>query len=164
MGIREALMKMVPMVQGSWQVAAAYLGMSENALRNRVYEVKGQMLSTEHALALQELSGTSLFTDAVCRRSGHVAVPIPQVEFVENESIQEKFNELYTRVGDMFAEFRKATQNGEIDQDEHDRLVELGDKLHRDNAQLLALMFSIYCKDSRTVKNVRITDGAARAE
>ena len=65
MGLRDAKLKMIAGVTGSWEVAAAYLGMTVNALRNRAYEVKGQVLTEDHCLALQALSGTTYYAEAI---------------------------------------------------------------------------------------------------
>lgn len=159
MEIRSALVKLVGSVSGTWDVAAAYLGMSTNALRNRVYECKGQSLSIADALALQDLAGNKFFAQAIAAASGGTFVQLPNLGEIENDSIEAKFNQLYAEVGQLFSEFKVDVADGEIDAKERDRLTEKGESLHRSTQELLALIFSVYCPRSKRIVIRRREEG-----
>lgn len=152
MDLRKAVVRMVNAVNGGWTVAAAHLGMTENALRNRVYETKGQTLSTNDKLTLQELSGTTLFVEALAAASGGTFVRLPDIGQVENESVQLMFNDMYAKLGEHFKLFMKAIEDGVIDTTERTDIQAHGAELHRKVEQLQALMFSMYCRNTNTVK------------
>lgn len=154
MGIRNAVLKIIGSISGTWPVAAAYLGMSEAVLRSRVYENKGWQLSTRDALSLQQMSGTTLFAEAIAAESGGTFVKLPSAEEVENDSIQAMFNQNYAELGAIFSTFTAAIVDGEIDDAERAKLQAQGEELHRKTETLLALMFSVYCRHTSTVKLV----------
>lgn len=152
MDIRSAVITMINAVSGKWTVAAAHLGMTENALKNRAYETKGQSLSTDDKLALQQLSRTTHFAEAICAASGGTFVKLPDIGEVENDSIQALFNQNYADLGALFSTFTAAIEDGEIDDNERAKLQSQGEQLHRKTETLLALMFSVYCRRTNTVK------------
>lgn len=152
MDIRSSVIKMVNSVTGTWPVAAAYLGMTEIALKNRVYESKGQALRTRDAMRLQELSQTTLFAEAVAHESGCTLVELPDVGNINNENVQKIFNESYAELGMIFAAFCKAIEDdGVIDTLERRKIEELGIEMHRKVERLQAVMFSTYCRKTRSV-------------
>lgn len=152
MEIRAAVLKTIEAVPGAWTVAAAHLGMSPTVLRNRAYETKGWTLSTEHKLALQELSGKQFIVEALCTASGGTFVMLPEAGQVDNDSVQLMFNEVYRGIGDHFKLFMDATKDGEIDGAERRNLQDHGAELHRMVEKLQALMFSVYCRHTNTVR------------
>lgn len=152
MDVRSAVLKMVNAVTGKWIVAAAHLGMTENALKNRVYETKGQSLSTDDKLALQQLSGTTHFAEAIASASGGTFIKLPSIEQIENDSIQTMFNQNYAELGQLFATFTDAIADGVIDDIERRQLQAQGEQMHRKTETLLALIFSVYCRQTNTVK------------
>lgn len=145
MELRNSILKMIPAISGSWDVAAAYLGMSVSALRNRAYEVKGQMLSREHTMALQALSGTTYFAEAVAIASGGTFVKLPSDLATGNEVLSKKFHDLYAELGTLSQHFTSATADDVIDRRERAVLAADGQRLHRVLAELLALTFRVYC-------------------
>lgn len=152
MDLRKAVVRMVNAVNGGWTVAAAHLGMTENALRNRVYETKGQTLSTNDKLALQELSGTTLFVEALAAASGGTFVRLPDIGQIGNDSVQLMFNEMYSQLGEHFKLFMAAIEDGVIDTAERSDIQAHGAELHRKVEQMQALMFSLYCRHTGAVK------------
>jgi hypothetical protein len=89
--------------------------MTPAALRNRIYEVKDRKLSEEKSLALQQLSETTHYADAIARASGGVFVKLPEAE-CENEDLMMKFNQLYVLLGNFSRDFDGALRNdGKID-------------------------------------------------
>lgn len=152
MEIRTAVLKSIEAVPGAWTVAAAHLGMSPTVLRNRVYETKGWTLSTDHKLALQELSGQMFIIEALCTASGGTFVALPEAGAIDSESVQLMFNELYGEIGIHFKLFIEAIRDGKISAAERKDLQAHGAELHRMVEQLQALMFSVYCRDTQTVR------------
>ncbi len=152
MDVRQANLKIINDIDGTWSVAAAYLGMTENALRNRVYESKGQRLSVDDSLMLQALSKTTHFAEAVAVTSGGTFVKLPGPDSVSTEAVQAQFNELYAEVGLLFSEFARSSADGEIDSNEEDRLKDIGSNLHQKTEQLLTLMFSLYCPRKKVLR------------
>lgn len=151
MGIRNAVLQIIGSVSGTWAVSAAYLGMSEAALRSRVYENKGWQLSTRDALSLQQMSGTTHFAEAIAIESGGTFVKLPGMDEIENDSIQALFNQNYAELGALFSTFTAAIGDGEIDDAERALLQAKGEQLHRKTETLLALIFSVYCRHNKTV-------------
>jgi hypothetical protein len=145
MNLRRAVLDMVNSVDGKWVVAAAHLGLTESSLKNRAYETKGQSLSTADALALQQLSGTTHFAEAIACASNGTFVALPQASEIENDSIHAVFNETYREIGRLFETFTAATEDGVIDRQERADLEALGVALHKRTEALLALMFAVYC-------------------
>jgi hypothetical protein len=152
MDLRKAVVRMVNAVNGGWTVAAAHLGMTENALRNRVYETKGQTLSTNDKLALQDLSGTRHFAEAVAAISNGTFTPLPEVGQLASDSVQQQFNQVYVQLGEHFKLFMAAIDDGVIDTVERADIQEHGAELHRNVEQLRVLMFSMYCRDTGKAK------------
>ncbi len=154
MDVRSAVLKMVSEIPGKWVVAAAHLAMSESALKNRAYETKGQSLSTDDALAIQQLSATTYFAEAIAAASGGTFVKLPSVGELENDSIQQLFNQNYVEIGRLFDAFTAAVADGVIDDRERSQIEMHGEELHRKTETLLALMFSVYCRRTSTVRLV----------
>ncbi|SDH05530.1 MULTISPECIES: YmfL family putative regulatory protein [unclassified Duganella] len=152
MDVRSAILNLINAIPGKWVVAAAHLGMTENSLRNRAYETKGQSLSTDHALALQQLTGGTDFAEAIAVASGGTFVKLPEAGEIENESIQLLFNENYAELGKLFNAFIGAIEDNKIDSNERQKLEALGAQLHRKTETLLAVMFSVYCPRANTVR------------
>ena len=149
MELREAKLKMIAAVRGGWEVAAPYLGMSVNALRNRIYGVKDQKLSDEDSLALQMLSDTKHYAEAIAAASGGIFVQLPDGADCENQDLMKKFNELYAELGDLSRDFNAAISNDDvIDAREQKLLEEDARKMHQTLSELLGLIFRVYGQPS----------------
>lgn len=149
MDVRNAIIEMVNQVNGSWPVSAAYLGMSETALRNRVYESKGQAVRWRDALRLQELSQTTHFAEAVAIESGGTFIKLPEIGGVDGEDVTRKFHELYAELGELSVEFQAATRDGEIDKRERERINNVVDRMHKTMDELRAVTFVVYCHETK---------------
>ena len=160
MDLRKAVVKRVNSVNGGWTVVAAHLGMPENALRNRVYETKGQQLSDNDKLALQDLSGTTHFVEAFAAASGGTFVRLPDMGKLEHDSVHVMFNQMYSQLGEHFKLFMAAIEDGVIDSAERKDIQAHGAELHRTVAQLQALMLGMYSRDTGEVKVGSHTEAA----
>lgn len=137
-----------------WNGTAATLGMTKSQLEARVYEVKGQGMRVDTALLIQSYAGTTHFAQAVAAASGGVFMELPDAEGVTGEELHEKFHELYSELGDLSATYTKAVKDGEIDARERNDLEGIGQQMHKTMAELMALMFQIYCRQPAVAKEV----------
>jgi len=150
MGLRNAYQAMIKAFPGGWSGMAGALEMSKASLENRVYEVKGQTVQTETALAMQLLSGTTHFAQAVAELSGGTFVPMPPMDAdLTNDELLQKFQEMYEAVGTFTALHRESIEDGVIDSNERADLMRSGNEVTSQVQQLLALSFRIYCRDEK---------------
>lgn len=152
MDIRKAYLAMIKRFPGGWDAIAAALGMSRDALENRIYERKGQSVLVETAMQLQAFSGTRLFAESIAVASGGTYVELPHIDHIDNDFIQAKFNETYAELGLLFSTFTAAISDGEIDGAERVKLELQGEHMHRKTEELLGLMFRVYCPHTKSLK------------
>lgn len=143
--LRAGLLACVSEMPGGMDAMAAALGMSRDGLSNRIYERKGQGLLLETAMQLQATSGSTALAKAVAHLSGGVFVPLPDTDACRDDLLG-KFNELYSKLGELSSVFREATGDGEIDARERRTLEAEAQRIHALVEQLLALSFSVYCR------------------
>lgn len=144
--LRAGLLACVSAMPGGMDAMAAALGLSRSALDNRIYERKGQGILLETAMQLQSTSGTTALAQAVAHLSGGVFVQLPDADACRDDLLG-KFNELYAELGGLSSTFRVATYDGEIDVRERSALQSEAQRIHALLEQLLALSFSVYCRD-----------------
>lgn len=146
MEIRKAYLAMIKEYPGGWDAMAAALGMTRDALENRIYERKGQSVLTETALQIQQFSTSTHFAEAVAQVSGGVFMKLPQHADHDRDELLAKFNELYSELGDLSGKFREYVKDDEIDRRERADLSDVGQHIHRTVEELLTLTFQIYCR------------------
>ena len=146
MDIRQSYTAMIMAFPGGWPAMSAAMGLSRVALQNRVYDVKGQSVRVDEALAMQHLSSTTYFAEAVAAESGGVFLRLPERQYVDRDELLDKFNELYSKLGLLSSQFQAATADGEIDRRERRALADVGQEIHRTVEDLLALTFAMYCR------------------
>lgn len=129
-----------------WNGTAATLGMSKSQLEARVYEVKGQGMRVDTALLIQAYAGTTHFAQAVAAASGGVFMELPAAEGISGEELHAKFHELYSELGLLSATYTEAVKDNEINARERADLENIGQQMHKTMAELMALMFQIYCR------------------
>lgn len=148
MNIRQSYLSMIKAFPGGWDAMAGALGMSRDALENRVYERKGQGVTVETALQVQAFSQTTHFAEAVATSSGGTFVKLPDDLNGDNEQLMLKFQSLYAELGQFSKDFSSATADDLIDKREKLILEHDVAQLHKIISELLALAFRIYA-DSR---------------
>lgn len=151
MELRKARLQMIKAFQGGWDAMAGALGMSRDALENRIYERKGQSVLTELDLQMQAFSGTTAFAEAIASLSGGTFIKLPSIGEVDNESLLAKFNELHAELGMWSRKFADYTADGEVDPREQTDLSDVADKIHQTMDEMRALTFRIYCRDAGSV-------------
>ncbi|WP_321878453.1 YmfL family putative regulatory protein [Paraburkholderia bannensis] len=151
--LRGAYQAMCKRFNGGSEAMAAALGMSAAALQNRVYEVKGQAVSVEHGLAMQALTGTTLFAEAIAALSGGSFFAHPEIGELDKDELLAKFQQLLDAFGRLSRRHSEAIEDGEVDARERSDLERLAGDMHRCIQELLALTFKIYCKDETAGAN-----------
>lgn len=146
MEIKKAFLSMIKAFPGGWDAMSAALGMSKDALENRIYERKGQSVLVETALQMQSFSSTTHFAEAVAQVSGGVFMKLPEHGDHDREELLSKFNELYGELGELSIKFKASVEDGEIDKRERADLSDVGQHIHRTVEELLTLTFQIYCR------------------
>lgn len=157
MNLRQAYLGMIKNFPGGWDAMCGALGMSRDALQNRIYENRGQSVSVETALQMQVFAGTTHFAEAVAAISGGVFVQIPQAGAVGNDELLSRFNALHAKIGLLSQKFSEYTGDDNIDKRERIDLSAIGDDIHRATQELLAVTFKVYCRapDAVVVEDVR---------
>lgn len=146
MEIKKSYLAMIKAYPGGWDAMAAALGMTRDALENRIYERKGQSVLVETALQMQHFSATTHFAEAVAQESGGIFMRLPERSDQDRDELLAKFNELYAKLGDLSTKFRDYVRDNEIDRRERQDLSDVGQQIHRTVEELLALTFQIYCQ------------------
>ncbi len=144
--MRGTYLAMIKATPGGWDVMCAALGMSRQALENRVYERKGQSVCVHLAQQMQHVSGTTLWAQAVAEQAGGCFVQLPDYKAVCNEDLRSKFNGLYSEVGKLSQTFEDAIRDDDINTAERVSLEAVGHQINRKMLELLALAFQVFCK------------------
>lgn len=145
MEIRESYLAMIRAMSGGWGAMCGALAMTRDALENRIYERKGQGVLVETAMAIQGLSGTTHFAEAVATASGGTFVLLPADLSGDNEVLMLKFQALYQELGVFSKDFTDAVADDTIDPAERRRLEADCARVHKVMAELMALSIRIYC-------------------
>ena len=143
--IKSAIKAMCQSMSGGYAAMAAALGLSSRAaLENRIYEVKGQRVSTEEAMMMQRIADSTAFAEAVAAESGGVFVPLPEAAEFAEEDIQAAFMSLSEEVGELVGDWREATADGELSPAEMRRLREAKRRVCSHAAAIVALTRKYY--------------------
>ncbi|CAG9255901.1 conserved hypothetical protein [Paraburkholderia caribensis] len=137
---------MIRAFAGGWDAMAAALGYTRDALENRIYEKKVRM-HVDTALAMQKLSGTKFFAEAVARESGGTFVVLPVVDDLDNDELLTKFTQILQQLGELAKRHHEALEDGVVTDVERRDLKRIADTAHRRIEELLAITFRIYCDD-----------------
>ncbi len=126
--ITAAMHKLITEFTGGYEAMAQQLAHdgNYNALSNRVRQVGGQMVTLGMALMMEQISGSSYITQAMCKRAGGVFVKLPDIEQTDNQELLTKFNQLLASLGAFAQAHNEFTADGVLDRDESKRLKALG--------------------------------------
>lgn len=148
MNIRQAFLGMIKAFPGGWDAMCGALGMTRDALENRIYERKGQGVSVDTALQMQAFSQTTFFAEAVAAQSGGTFILLPSIDHIDGEEISEKFHSAMEQFGILSAEYRLAIKDGEVDKGEREKLNAIIDRMHQIMDEIRALTFKYYCRET----------------
>lgn len=146
MNLRQAYLGMIKAFPGGWDSIAAALGMTRDALENRVYERRNQTVSVDLAQQMQKFSGTTLFAEAIAAESGGVFTRLVDVAAITDENLHEKFQELYKNLGILSSQYIEFTSDNDINKAERAKLEATADQIHKTIQELMGLMFHVFCK------------------
>lgn len=129
---------------GGLVAMASALGYSFDALKNRIYEKKGQSISVEDALLMQEFSGTKHFANEVARQSGGVFLEVIPAGIRERSELLTEFNRLTQELGELSKDYELSVRDGQIDGAEKAMLKRQAYRIHKQLEKILAISFAIY--------------------
>lgn len=146
MALRNAYLAMCRAFPGGAEAMAAAIGMpSAAALNNRMYEVKGQRVHVDTALAMQAASRTTLFAEAIARESGGTFVALPHIdEEIDNDELLKKFSQIVEQSGRLARVHTDAIEDGVLDDEELALLRKVADTIHQRVEELLAVTVRVY--------------------
>lgn len=88
-----AIKKTITELDGGYAEAAEWLGVTENALFNRLRAEGDQIFPLGWAMVLQRAASTNHIANAIARHSNGVFVPLAEVEDVDNGDINQRLME-----------------------------------------------------------------------
>lgn len=144
--LHSALLATIRAYPGGQPAMAEALGYkSLAALRNRLYEIKGQQISLTEAVDMMHLSKTSILAETIAELAGGVFVPLPDTDEIENQELLFITQELAAEVGAMSGELREYIRNdGQIDLTESHALRNASHRLFAIVQQLIVIAVRIY--------------------
>lgn len=145
--LRSTYVRMCQAFPGGTAAMAAALGYTVDALRNRIYERKGQCVNVDDALMMQDLSGTKLFANEIAQQSGGVFLEVIPQTTLERTEILTEFNQLVQSLGELSREYELSVRDGKINEEEKRTLKKRGYAIHKRVERLLAISFAIYSTD-----------------
>lgn len=144
MSLRQSYLKMIRAYAGGWDAMAAALGFTRDALENRIYGRKGQVVSDETGLLMQSFIGTTDYAEAIAALSGGTFLKLPEIGDISGEEITSKFHELFEEFGELSKEYREMTKDGKITDEELDKLNKLTQRMHVTMDEIRALTIRVY--------------------
>lgn len=154
MWLVSAIKKTIAGLPGGYQEAAEWLGVTENALYNRLRVDGDQIFPLGWAMVLQKASGTTLIADAVSLHSNCVNIPLVDVEGIENADINVRMLESIEWIGRHSEQVRKAIADGVIDDNERAELEETSYQVMRKWQEHITLLYRIYCEDANHTQSI----------
>ena len=142
--------KTITDLPGGYAEAAEWLGVTENALFNRLRVEGDQIFPLGWSMVLQRAGGSQHIADAVARQSGGVFVPLADVEEVDNADINQRLLEVIEQITSYSQQIRAAIEDGVIEP--HERAV-IDDELYRAISKLQehsALVYRIFCDPEKS--------------
>lgn len=145
--ISDAIHQLITQTPGKYDAMAKQLcplSGTENALRNRVRQLAGQVVPLGMAVEMESISGRSDITEAMCKRAGGVFVKLPEVNDIGNDELLIKFNDLLVALGDFGRAHNEFTSDGILDRDETKRLKAKGYKAQSIIAEIVAVTVMLW--------------------
>lgn len=150
--IRKAYIAMCRAFPGGIASMATTLGYSYDALKNRIYEKKGQTITVNDALLMQEFSGTKFFANEIARRSGGVFLEVIPEALQDRTEMLTEFNRLTEELGQLSSKYERAVRDGQIDNEEQVVLKDQAYRIHKQLERILAVSFALYRREDDDVE------------
>ncbi|AZS50673.1 hypothetical protein DM558_07720 [Entomomonas moraniae] len=142
--MRAAVQKAIKSYQGGWSAMAAALGMSVDALENRVYEKKGQSLALHEALMIESISETSHITEAMAARHHAVVITLPDVEH-ENKDLLVIQSQLQKALSGLLSTVANSYEDdGVIDRKEEKQILNEKTEAHKAVEKFVQVALTIF--------------------
>ncbi|EMK5854208.1 DNA-binding protein [Salmonella enterica] len=140
-----AIKKTITDLPGGYAEAAEWLGVTENALFNRLRVDGDQIFPMGWAMVLQRAGGTKHIANAVSRNSNSVNVPLVDIEDVDNGDINQRLLETIEWISEHSQFVRKATADGVIDKAEREQIEENSYQVMAKWQEHLTLLYRVFC-------------------
>lgn len=144
-----AIKKTITDLDGGYMEAAEWLGVTENALFNRLRADGDQIFPLGWAMVLQRAGGSNHISNAIARHSNGVFVPLADIKDVDNADINQRLMESIEWIGKHSQYLRKATADGVIDQAEREQIEENSYQVMAKWQEHLTLLFRVFCQPER---------------
>ena len=144
MNLKQSYLAMIKAFPGGWDAIVGALGMSRDALENRIYERKGQGVAVDLAMQMQAFAQTTHFAEAVATASGGTFVKLPDDLSDANECLMAKSHALYIELGQYFYDIREATKDNVITKGERVTLDAGAARVHKGMGELHAMTLRLY--------------------
>lgn len=148
--------KIITGLPGGYAEAAEWLGVTENALFNRLRHDSNQIFPIGWLMVLQQAGGTTLFADAVSHQSNSVNVRLPSIEEIENGDVNLRLMEAIEYIGKHSELIRRATEDGVIDAEERRAIDENSYQVITKFQESIMLLYSVFCPSSEQPSNTQI--------
>ena len=145
-----AIKKTITELPGGYSEAAEWLGVTENALFNRLRTDGDQIFPLGWAMVLQRAGGSNHIANAIARHSNGVFVPLADVEEIENGDINQRLMESVEWIGRQSQYVRKATADGVIDAQERAQIEENSYQVMAKWQEHLTLLFRVFCAPEKS--------------
>ncbi|QQN37875.1 DNA-binding protein (plasmid) [Rahnella aceris] len=165
--ITTAMHKLITSFPGGYGAMSQRLAHNgtHNALSNRVRQVGGQMVPFGMAIMMEQISGRSDITEAMCRINGGTFVKFPDIEEMGNEELLIKFNELLAALGQFAKAHNEFTSDGVLDRDESKRMRIKGYRVQSLVAEIMAVTELLFGEgDASGVQSRGVGDLTKRVE
>lgn len=142
--MKKIIIEMISKCQGGKSAVAGFLGLTEQALNNRLYQTKGQRFSDEELIAIELEYGVSDWSDELNRRLGKVSFSVPSpadTDLVELSQLQ--LQELAER-GILFAKLNEFLADGVLTAEEQAVLRKLLHKSQQTTAKAINVAIAIH--------------------
>lgn len=149
-----AIKKTIASLPGGYAEAAEWLGVTENAIFNRLRPGGDQIFPMGWAMVLQQAGGTKHIADAFSRHSNSVNVPLVELEEVDNADINVRLMESIEWIGKHSARVRQAIADGVIDRYERQDLDETSYQVMAKWQEHVTLLYRVYCEADKVTPEV----------
>ncbi|AIM75225.1 DNA-binding protein [Salmonella enterica] len=156
-----AIKKTITDLPGGYAEAAEWLGVTENALFNRLRVDGDQIFPLGWAMVLQRAGGSTHIADAVARYSQGVFVPLADVDDLDNADINQRLMESIEWIGRHSNFVRKATADGVIDADERAQIEENSYQVIAKFQEHVTLLYRVFCAPEKGDARECAAPGAA---
>lgn len=145
-----AIKKTITSLPGGYDEAAEWLGVTENALFNRLRTDGDQIFPLGWAHVLQLAGGTHYVADAIARHSGGVFVPLVDLDSVDNADINQRLMESIEWIGRHSECVRQAIADGVIDSEERRDLDNTSYQVMAKWQEHITLLYRVYCPPEKS--------------